>query len=219
MKCEKTLKDIGGAPYDAAKDGCPVHWAAELAARVQAESCGKALYCRSGFQQIGLILEALRSGQTKDEDLDLLKELTGQVSRLSDCAMSRDAAKLIADTLAEQADVFQQHARRKRCPSLKCAPLAQFYIDPAACTGCGKCLERCPSGAIAGGEGMIHVISTARCTHCAACEGVCAAVKRCDPHGVAPKLPAQPCPVGSFAAAAAAPGRGGLRGGLRGRRG
>jgi Fe-S-cluster-containing hydrogenase component 2 len=63
-----------------------------------------------------------------------------------------------------------------------------LYVDDARCTGCGACIEACPSQAIAL-EGGLARIDQARCTACEACVAMC-------PIGAIEKLEA---PVSSYA--------------------
>jgi len=52
----------------------------------------------------------------------------------------------------------------------------EAVIRPAGCTGCGKCLELCRSGAIiAGGEGEAYVVDPVACEGCGVCVRFCPA--------------------------------------------
>jgi ferredoxin len=51
-----------------------------------------------------------------------------------------------------------------------------FYIDSARCTGCGACVEMCPTGAIhlvEGATGRHAEIDQADCSGCRACLAAC----------------------------------------------
>jgi formate hydrogenlyase subunit 6/NADH:ubiquinone oxidoreductase subunit I len=41
------------------------------------------------------------------------------------------------------------------------------------CTGCGACIDVCPTDAITGSQGALHVIDTYACIECGACGRVC----------------------------------------------
>lgn len=47
-----------------------------------------------------------------------------------------------------------------------------FVIDPALCTGCGRCIEACPAGAITF-EGECARIDEALCAGCGPCMEEC----------------------------------------------
>ena len=46
-------------------------------------------------------------------------------------------------------------------------------IDRVLCTGCGSCIDLCPTGALGEVEGKAAVVQPPACTYCAICEGVC----------------------------------------------
>ena len=71
----------------------------------------------------------------------------------------------------------------------------------------------CPAGAVSGGEGLISVVDTARCTHCGQCFAACPAGAFTKAGMVKPALPEAPVPVGSFSAEAGGGRRRRRRGG------
>jgi electron transport complex protein RnfB len=46
-------------------------------------------------------------------------------------------------------------------------------INEAECTGCTRCYRACPTDAVVGANGQIHVILQAACTGCAKCAEAC----------------------------------------------
>lgn len=46
-------------------------------------------------------------------------------------------------------------------------------IDRKKCTGCGECVSRCPTGALALVEGKAELVRPDLCTYCTACEDAC----------------------------------------------
>ena len=46
-------------------------------------------------------------------------------------------------------------------------------IDLRLCKRCGKCVERCPTGAVEMGEEGPFIARPADCTYCALCESIC----------------------------------------------
>ena len=46
-------------------------------------------------------------------------------------------------------------------------------IDLAKCNGCGVCVDRCPTRALALQSGQVALARPDVCSYCAACEDVC----------------------------------------------
>ena len=46
-------------------------------------------------------------------------------------------------------------------------------IDGSLCTGCTKCLKACPTDAVVGANGQMHMVISEACTGCKKCEQVC----------------------------------------------
>lgn len=46
-------------------------------------------------------------------------------------------------------------------------------IDPARCTGCGACVEACPTGALGMHGDKARLVAPENCTYCAVCESIC----------------------------------------------
>jgi NAD-dependent dihydropyrimidine dehydrogenase PreA subunit len=46
-------------------------------------------------------------------------------------------------------------------------------IVAALCTGCERCVEICPTGALAQIDGKAFLLLPDRCTYCALCEDIC----------------------------------------------
>lgn len=190
---------------------CPLAWCLDLVKAARAEACGKSVMCRDGLWQLQLMIEGCMKGQSGEEDLEVMKE-TLDAMEMVGCPNTQKVAQLLKANLETYASEWDLHVRRNRCSSLSC--YFDLYIDPAVCNGCGECLKAAPSGAVLGGEGMIHVIKNDRELKNDAFIGVCpvGAIKKCG--AVKPPVPPAPVPVGSFGAAA-----GGAGGGRRRRRG
>ena len=199
------------AAQSMAEGVCPVQWCLELVKAARAEACGKSVMCRDGLWQLELMIDACMKGQSGEEDLAVMKETLDAMDMVG-CPNTQKVAQLIKANMETYASEWDLHVRRKRCTAMVC--YYDLYIDPAACTGCGACLNVAPAGAVEGGDGMIHVIKDDKQLKTAEFIGTCpvGAIKKCG--AIKPPVPPAPVPVGSFGAAA-----GGAGGGRRRRRG
>ena len=50
-------------------------------------------------------------------------------------------------------------------------PKPEVNLD--ICTGCGDCVEFCPTGAVAIINGKVAVVKPEACTYCTECEALC----------------------------------------------
>ena len=151
-------------------------------------------------------------GKSKNEDIDMLQEISKGIHEGALCPVCQSAGAPVLSALERFAGEFEQHMKRRKCPTLVCNKYVTFHILPETCTGCGECLPKCPVGAIAGENGLIHVIDQDTCNYCGICETVCKPIAGAVARAglVKPQTPEEPIPVGTFKRKA-----GGLGGGLR----
>lgn len=179
-------------------NACVVNYCMNIMDIARKESCGKCVLCREGTWQVHKILKDITEGNSKSEDFELLLDILEQINKCASCEMSRTAALICINLMKEYEEEWDKHIRRKRCSNMICKCSYTLYVDPQLCDGCGKCLESCSQGAIAGGADMIHVIDTNVCNKCMICVSVCpkGAIKKAGT--IKPMLPNEPVQVGSF---------------------
>jgi NADH-quinone oxidoreductase subunit F len=119
------------------------------------------------------ILTRVCRGEGQEGDLETLEDLSEVLVDASLCALGKSAPNPFRSTLTYFREEYEAHIREKRCPALSCKDLLRYAIDPSKCRGCLICLKKCPSGAIDGERGKIHVIDQAKCTTCGVCFEVC----------------------------------------------
>jgi NADH:ubiquinone oxidoreductase subunit F (NADH-binding)/Pyruvate/2-oxoacid:ferredoxin oxidoreductase delta subunit/(2Fe-2S) ferredoxin len=139
----------------------------------QEESCGKCTPCRVGTKRMLEILDRIRHGNGREEDLDLLADLAPTVKNASLCGLGQTAPNPVLTTLRYFRDEYKEHIRNRRCPSLVCKDLITFHIDEDKCIGCLKCKKSCPVEAISGERKKVHFIDPAKCIRCGICLEVC----------------------------------------------
>lgn len=183
---------------DSDSNACVVNYCMSIMDTARKESCGKCILCREGTWQVYEIIKDITEGNARSEDFELLLDVLSQIKKSANCEMSRTAASLCMDLMETYEEEWDKHIRRKRCSNLVCKGTYTLYVDPNICDGCGKCLESCPKGAIAGGKEMIHVINPDLCKKSMVCVSACpkGAIKKAGV--VKPKLPSEPVPVGSL---------------------
>lgn len=212
MQCQDLVKNLPELSAILEKDEtvCPVNWALELINTARTEACGETVMCRDGLWQVQKVMQDVVTGGGQSEDMELLREMLG-VMKTVGCEYVQGVAGLVLASMDRYADEWDIHLRRKRCTALACKSYYTVHVDPAKCTGNGKCIAVCPHGAIAGGDGLISVVDNDKCTRCGECYAVCPQGAIIKAGAVKPKVPEEPVAVGSFEEGAA--------GGRRRRRG
>jgi NADH:ubiquinone oxidoreductase subunit F (NADH-binding)/NAD-dependent dihydropyrimidine dehydrogenase PreA subunit/(2Fe-2S) ferredoxin len=153
---------------------CMVDLARFFLAFTADESCGKCTPCREGTKHMLGILTRICEGAGEPADLAVLERLARTVKSAALCGLGSTAPNPVLTALRYFRDEFEAHIHRKKCPAGVCRSLIRLRIDGALCTGCGRCVEVCPVGAIQGGSKAPHRIDERLCTRCGACREVCA---------------------------------------------
>jgi ferredoxin len=137
------------------------------------ESCGKCTPCRDGLSEMYAIVSDITEGRGKMEDLALLEEFSGVIKKTSLCALGGTAPNPVLTTLQYFKDEYEAHISQKKCPAKVCKALIKYSVKADACTGCGMCAKRCPTGAAQGEKKKAHIIDQSKCVKCGACLEAC----------------------------------------------
>jgi NADH-quinone oxidoreductase subunit F len=79
------------------------------------ESCGQCTPCREGTGWLWRIVNRIEHGQGRPEDLDLLKDVAGNIQGRTICALGDAAAMPVQGMLKHYLGEFAYHVEHKRC--------------------------------------------------------------------------------------------------------
>src|SRR5438270_11079917 len=108
---------LGSGGVTVMEEGTCMVWAAEsLLHFFNHESCGKCTPCREGSLWLLQILRRVEHGRGRQEDLDLLLRLCGNIAGRTVCAFGDAEIAPITSTLQHFRDEYEAHIREQRCP-------------------------------------------------------------------------------------------------------
>jgi len=155
------------------RDTCIVDTARYFLGFTQDESCGKCVPCRVGTGHLVGILDAICEGRAELADLDRLECLARVVKASSLCGLGQTAPNPVLSSLKYFRDEFVEHIVARRCRAAVCRELVVYSILPDRCTGCQRCVQVCPTGAITGPRAEAHNLDLEKCIKCRSCYEVC----------------------------------------------
>jgi NADH:ubiquinone oxidoreductase subunit F (NADH-binding) len=88
------------------------------------ESCGKCIPCREGIFQMLKILNRICEGNGREEDIELLEEISAVAKDASLCALGQTAPNPVFSTIRYFRDEYDAHIKKKRCPAGVCKMLS-----------------------------------------------------------------------------------------------
>lgn len=137
------------------------------------ESCGKCPPCRIGTKVMLDKLTDITEGRGKEEDIELLLDLSHDIINTSLCGLGQTAPNPVLTTIKYFRDEYESHIKEQWCKAGVCRELSTFYIDEALCKGCGMCAKACPKGAITGEKKKPYRINYELCIKCRSCYEAC----------------------------------------------
>ena len=94
---------------------CPVDVSSAFVKFCLAQSCGKCTPCRIGLAQLYTLMETVLDGQGTEEMLPLMERTARTIVSTSDCAIGREAARMVMVGLQGFRDDYLEHIHNKRC--------------------------------------------------------------------------------------------------------
>ncbi len=94
---------------------CMVNALARLSHFYHEESCGQCTPCREGTGWLSRVMHRIEHGQGKQEDLDLLDKVAGDIMGRTICALGEAASMPVQGFLKHYRDEFQYHIDHKKC--------------------------------------------------------------------------------------------------------
>jgi len=155
------------------EDTCMVDVARFFLSFTQSESCGKCAPCRVGIRHLVDILDKICHGKGEEKDLEKLEKLATMVKKGSLCGLGQTAPNPVLSALRYFRSEFIAHVVDKRCPAVVCRNLVTYRIIKGKCTGCRRCVQVCPTGAISGPRSEPHNLDQEKCIKCRSCYEVC----------------------------------------------
>jgi NADH-quinone oxidoreductase subunit F len=80
------------------------------------ESCGKCTPCREGTWWVTRVLRRIEQGTGRTEDIDLIKDVAGNMLFKAFCALADGAVSPLDSSIKYFRDEYEEHVRLGRCP-------------------------------------------------------------------------------------------------------
>ena len=110
---------------------CPVDLAMNFLNLCHAQTCGKCVPCRVGLGQLSDLMESVLDGKATMETIALIERTARVIVNSADCAIGRDAARLVLDGIQGFRDDYEEHVLRHRCLGGMQNPVPCVALCPA----------------------------------------------------------------------------------------
>ena len=110
---------------------CPVDLAKNFLDLCHAQTCGKCVPCRIGLGQLSELMEQVLEGKATMETISVIERMAHVIVNSADCAIGRDAARLVLDGVQGFRDDYEEHILRRRCLGGMREPVPCVALCPA----------------------------------------------------------------------------------------
>ena len=128
---------------------CPVDMSLAFLQLCHAQSCGKCVPCRIGLGQLSKLIATVLDGTADMSTIAIIEKTARTIVNTADCAIGRDAARLVLDGLDGFRDDYEEHIIHHRCLAglqlpVPCVALCPAGVDVPgymALVGEGRCAD------------------------------------------------------------------------------
>ena len=128
---------------------CPGDMSLSFLQLCHAQTCGKCVPCRIGLGQLTLLINQVLDGEATMETIAIIEKTARSIVNTADCAIGRDAARLVVEGLEGFRDDYEEHVKHNRCLAglqnpVPCVALCPAGVDiPGymALVGEGRCAD------------------------------------------------------------------------------
>ena len=128
---------------------CPVDMSLSFLQLCHSQTCGKCVPCRIGLGQLTLLINQVLDGEATMETIAIIEKTARSIVNTADCAIGRDAARLVVEGLEGFRDDYEEHVKHNRCLAglqnpVPCVALCPAGVDiPGymALVGEGRCAD------------------------------------------------------------------------------
>ncbi len=110
---------------------CPVDMNLSFLQLCHAQSCGKCVPCRIGLGQLSKLMAQVLDGTATMKTIDIIEKTARSIVNTADCAIGRDAARLVVDGLEGFRDDYEEHVKHHRCLAALQNPVPCVSLCPA----------------------------------------------------------------------------------------
>ena len=128
---------------------CPVDMSLSFLQLCHAQSCGKCVPCRIGLGQLSKLIATVLDSTGSMDTIAIIEKTARSILNTADCAIGRDAARLVLDGLEGFRDDYEEHVNHHRCLAglqlpVPCVALCPAGVDVPgymALVGEGRCAD------------------------------------------------------------------------------
>ena len=128
---------------------CPVDMSLSFLQLCHAQTCGKCVPCRIGLGQLKKLISQVLDGTGTMDTVSIIEKTARSIVNTADCAIGRDAARLVLDGINGFRDDYEEHVLHHRCLAGLQLPVPCVAMCPAgvdvpgymALVGAGRCAD------------------------------------------------------------------------------